>query len=380
MRLGCTKINIKGVRRRRCFLCICASGAAADGLCPACALSRLLAGASGGSGANAGKLVRGPAGHEVSHQGLCRAWRAMLAAVPRFDDAGKSVDAEVTEHTARRTGAQFHARWGLALWQIQYVGRWGGNTVEQYVAEAFAEIRADWVVDGSVQREAKRARSDERQEVRLWEISEELRRLSAAVEDVTGLRAELLKYKTGGGTFPNALCDETMERDLVDEALSEGTFEISAEKITRLRHRRSRMTWTAWRLRHVGGHRRAVGGLGGQRRVDGNLGQRTLVCRRAVLLVRGAANQRVPRSSWILVWWRSTTRIPTTRRRSEGAGSGSPCWEATSRKVLAGRCLVRSRGWRRGPGVVVCEVLWGSGCPGRGLRRGLRAPDLPAGQ
>ena len=64
-------------------------------------------------------------------------------------------------------GAQFHARRGLALWQIQYVGRWGGNTVEQNVAEAFAEIRADWAVDGSVQREAKRARSDERQEVRL---------------------------------------------------------------------------------------------------------------------------------------------------------------------------------------------------------------------
>ena len=241
VRLGCTKMDIEGVGRRRCFLCICPSGAAADGLCPACALSRLLAGASGGPGANAEKLVRGPAGHEVSHQGLCRAWRAMLAAVPRFDDAGKPVDAEVTEHTARRTGAQFHARRGLALWQIQYVGRWGGNTVEQYVAEAFAEIRADWAMDGSVQREAKRARSDERQEVRLWEVSEELRRLSAAVEDLTGLRAELLKYKTGGGTFPNALCDETMERDLVDEALSEGTFEISAENITRLRHRRSRI-------------------------------------------------------------------------------------------------------------------------------------------
>ena len=52
-----------------------------------------------------------------------------------------------------------------------------------------------------------------------------------------GLRAELLKNKTGGGTFPNALC----ERDLVDEALSEGTFETTADNITRLRHRRSRI-------------------------------------------------------------------------------------------------------------------------------------------
>ena len=68
-----------------------------------------------------------------------------------------------------------------------------------------------------------------------------MRRLSAAVEDITGLRAELLKYKAGCGTFPIALCHETMERDLVDEALSEGTFEISVENITRLRHRRSRI-------------------------------------------------------------------------------------------------------------------------------------------
>ena len=75
----------------------------------------------------------------------------------------------------------------------------------------------------------------------IWEVSEELRRLSAAVEGVTGLRAELLKYKTDGGTFPNAICDVTMECDLGDEALSEGTFEISAENITRLRHRRSRV-------------------------------------------------------------------------------------------------------------------------------------------
>ena len=58
-------------------------------------------------------------------------------------------------------------------------------------------------------------------------------------------------------------------------------------------------TWTAWHFRQVGGHRRVVGGLGGQRRVDGSLGQRTPVCRRAVLLVRGAANRRAPRSSWV---------------------------------------------------------------------------------
>ena len=62
VRLGCTKMDIEGVGRRRCFLCICPSDAAADGLCPACALSRLLAGASGGPGANAEKTGAGTCG------------------------------------------------------------------------------------------------------------------------------------------------------------------------------------------------------------------------------------------------------------------------------------------------------------------------------
>ena len=144
VRLGCTKMDIEGVGRRRCFLCICPSGAAADGLCPACALSGLLAGASGGPGANAEKLVRGPAGHEVSHQGLCRAWREMFAAVPRFDDASKPVDAEVTEHTARRTGAQFHPRpTGARAVANPVRGALGWQHSGAYVAEAFVEIRAD---------------------------------------------------------------------------------------------------------------------------------------------------------------------------------------------------------------------------------------------
>ena len=52
---------------------------------------------------------------------------------------------------------------------------------------------------------------------------------------------ELLKYMTDGGTVPNAICDVTMECDLGGEALSECTFEISAENITRLRHQQSRV-------------------------------------------------------------------------------------------------------------------------------------------
>ena len=106
---------------------------------------------------------------------------------------------------------------GLALWQIQCVGRWGGNTVEQYVAEAFVEIRA----------------------ASLWEVSEELRGLLAAVEDITGLRAEL-KHKAGSSAVPNAICQETVERDLVDEALRGHIRDFSGEH-RKAQHRRSRI-------------------------------------------------------------------------------------------------------------------------------------------
>ena len=68
----------------------------------------------------------------------------MLSEVSKRDGMGGVVDRKATEHTPRRTGAQFHARRGLALWQIQYIGRWGGSTVEVYVAEALAEVRAAW--------------------------------------------------------------------------------------------------------------------------------------------------------------------------------------------------------------------------------------------
>ena len=49
----------------------------------------------------------------------------------------------LSEHSLRRTGAQFYARRGVPLPVIQYIGRWGSATVERYVAEALAG-RAEW--------------------------------------------------------------------------------------------------------------------------------------------------------------------------------------------------------------------------------------------
>ena len=46
-------------------------------------------------------------------------WDQVCTILSKLDHQGQVVDREVTEHTPRRTGAQFHAiRW-LALWHIQ---------------------------------------------------------------------------------------------------------------------------------------------------------------------------------------------------------------------------------------------------------------------
>ena len=42
----------------------------------------------------------------------------------------------ITEHSFRRAGAQYFARRGVAIGVIQYLGRWGSETVYRYVGDA----------------------------------------------------------------------------------------------------------------------------------------------------------------------------------------------------------------------------------------------------
>ena len=138
----------------------------------------------------------------------------VLELVPRFDDAGKPIEAEVTEHN--RVG-RISRPSRLVLWQIQCVGRWGGSTVEHHITEAFAEIRADWAIDGFVQSGPNRAMSEESQCAHLWEVMEDLCRLSAVVEDV-------VKCIAHDGRTQTTLCDEMMA--FVDRAARPRHHEI----------------------------------------------------------------------------------------------------------------------------------------------------------
>ena len=91
-----------------------------------------------------------------------------------MDDVGEPCDKQITGHTARRSGAQFLARRGLAVWAIQYVGRWGGDSVKLYVAQAFADRRATLAVD------AARGRTEQTDyDTELWELVEAWRESGA---------------------------------------------------------------------------------------------------------------------------------------------------------------------------------------------------------
>ena len=48
----------------------------------------------------------------------------------------------ITGHSLRVGGAQGLARRGVELWSIQLLGRWGGDTVKRYLADAHLDIAA----------------------------------------------------------------------------------------------------------------------------------------------------------------------------------------------------------------------------------------------
>ena len=81
-----------------------------------------------GSGDAAGGLLRAS---WWSRPGYVFGGRLLEGSVP-YTGGGDVTEFEVTEHTLRRAGSQFHVRRVLKLWQIPETDWWSGNTVEKY--------------------------------------------------------------------------------------------------------------------------------------------------------------------------------------------------------------------------------------------------------
>ena len=139
----------------------------------------------------------------------------MCSLVNRFDDVGDQSDQIVSKHTPRRSGTQFHIRRGLQLWQVRYIGRWGGNTVEIHAAEAFADARSGWAISVAQGAEASTTHSGCNLGAALWELKEEVSSLQSVAQEIGELRRAVSKLSVG-----KELCqlpDDQLVR-FVDEA------------------------------------------------------------------------------------------------------------------------------------------------------------------
>ena len=140
LELGATKTNPAGKECERTLRCSYERGegqSLGTRACPVHALKRVLA-------------WRTEAGFGGKHplfpscDGLTVMSRGVVNTLRRIADANS-----LSEHSMRRTGAQHYARHGVPLALIQFLGRWGGPTVERYVGEALIE-RASWASVASV--------------------------------------------------------------------------------------------------------------------------------------------------------------------------------------------------------------------------------------
>ena len=119
--LCATKMDPAGTGCLRTLRCICDGDLA--GPCPYCALASLLEARERAGLTGKDPLFPTRAGRAATAKAVCRTLSKLLGL-------------RVTEHSLRREGAQLYARREVPLYLVQLLGRWGGPTVQLYVAEA----------------------------------------------------------------------------------------------------------------------------------------------------------------------------------------------------------------------------------------------------
>ena len=119
--LGPTKVDVKGRGCIRTLGCLCGSGL--RGPCPYCALESLLAARRAAGWDDKDPLFPAQDGHAPRAAKVVQTWRILLKL-------------HLSGHSARREGAQMYGRRDVMLYLIQFLGRWGSDTVAKYVGEA----------------------------------------------------------------------------------------------------------------------------------------------------------------------------------------------------------------------------------------------------
>ena len=121
LNLGPTKTDPQGRGCERTLGCICGKGI--RGPCPYCALAVLLPARTAAGWGRKDPLFPTTAGQAAKSKDVVNTWRRLLRR-------------RLGGHSMRREGAHMYARRDVQLFLIQFLGRWGGDTVTRYVGEA----------------------------------------------------------------------------------------------------------------------------------------------------------------------------------------------------------------------------------------------------
>ena len=123
--LGPTKEDVCGRGCRRTLLCACDNEAEtlAVDICPVHAMIEIMKEREKLNLTGKHALFPQRNGTASTDRGVCGVFSKML-------------NLHITEHSFRRAGAQYYARNGVAVGIIQFIGRWGSETVYRYIDEA----------------------------------------------------------------------------------------------------------------------------------------------------------------------------------------------------------------------------------------------------
>ena len=139
-------------------------------------------------------------GAPPSYAGIIASWRTLVHIDAVTDDWGERTEKLITCHSPRRVGAQWLTKFGLSLWQVMYIGRWGSQTVERYVAEAAAwensklssmAASSSRALCGALPRCESDLDADISSNPPWWIVKDELARIRACEKSLSDIRSEL---------------------------------------------------------------------------------------------------------------------------------------------------------------------------------------------
>jgi hypothetical protein len=126
LNLGPTKEDITGRGCKRTLVCACSGAASsqrAHAICPVHAIAKVME-------------ERERLGLSAKHPLFPQEEGRASTAAGVYKQLSALLKTKVTEHSFRRAGAQYYARRGVSIGIIQFIGRWGSETVYRYIDEA----------------------------------------------------------------------------------------------------------------------------------------------------------------------------------------------------------------------------------------------------